>query len=120
MTFRTFGHLLRYGEPAVRRAVPLAIALTSISNPQLHIIDTLSKFSHDSDGEVAYNCKDICRFARIKNFTKNFSNFCNGSGWCRNKQRSFGSNASSISCLLSKGCQRPFHGPISSRFCPFR
>jgi len=55
MTFRTFGHLLRYGEPAVRRAVPLAIALTSISNPQLHIIDTLSKFSHDSDGEVAYN-----------------------------------------------------------------
>ena len=57
MSFRTFGHLLRYGEPAVRRAVPLAIALTSISNPQLHIIDTLSKFSHDSDGEVAYNGK---------------------------------------------------------------
>ena len=57
MSFRTFGHLLRYGEPSVRRAVPLAIALTSISNPQLHIIDTLSKFSHDSDGEVAYNGK---------------------------------------------------------------
>lgn len=57
MSFRTFGHLLRYGEPAVRRAVPLAIALTSISNPQLHIVDTLSKFSHDSDGEVAFNCK---------------------------------------------------------------
>jgi len=55
MSFRTFGHLLRYGEPSVRRAVPLAIALTSVSNPQLHIIDTLSKFSHDSDGEVAYN-----------------------------------------------------------------
>merc|ERR1711990_673027 len=55
MSFRTFGHLLRYGEPAVRRAVPLAIALTSISNPQLHIVDTLSKFSHDSDGEVAFN-----------------------------------------------------------------
>merc|ERR1712137_82553 len=55
MSFRTFGHLLRYGEPAVRRAVPLAIARTSISNPQLHIVDTLSKFSHDSDGEVAFN-----------------------------------------------------------------
>ena len=59
MSFRTFGHLLRYGEPPVRRAVPLAIALTSISNPQLHIVDTLSKFSHDSDGEVAFNCKYI-------------------------------------------------------------
>ena len=62
MSFRTFGHLLRYGEPSVRRAVPLAIALTSVSNPQLHIIDTLSKFSHDSDGEVAYNGKDLNRF----------------------------------------------------------
>ena len=59
MSFRTFGHLLRYGEPSVRRAVPLAIALTSVSNPQLHIIDTLSKFSHDSDGEVAYNGMSI-------------------------------------------------------------
>ena len=59
MSFRTFGHLLRYGEPSVRRAVPLAIAMTSVSNPQLHIVDTLSKFSHDSDGEVAYNCKLI-------------------------------------------------------------
>jgi hypothetical protein len=56
MSFRTFGHLLRYGEPPLRRAVPLAIALTSISNPQMSIIDTLSKFSHDSDAEVAYNC----------------------------------------------------------------
>jgi len=55
MSFRSFGHLLRYGEPSVRRAVPLAIAMTSVSNPQLHIVDTLSKFSHDSDGEVAYN-----------------------------------------------------------------
>jgi len=55
MSFRTFGHLLRYGEPPLRRAVPLAIALTSISNPQMNIIDTLSKFSHDSDAEVAYN-----------------------------------------------------------------
>merc|ERR1719361_470598 len=50
MSFRTFGHLLRYGEPSVRRAVPLAIAMTSVSNPQLHIVDTLFKFSHDSDG----------------------------------------------------------------------
>ncbi|XP_054160152.1 26S proteasome non-ATPase regulatory subunit 2-like [Oppia nitens] len=55
MAFRTFGHLLRYGEPMIKRAVPLALALTSISNPKLNILETLSKFSHDSDTEVACN-----------------------------------------------------------------
>uniref|UniRef100_H2YBG1 26S proteasome non-ATPase regulatory subunit 2 n=1 Tax=Ciona savignyi TaxID=51511 RepID=H2YBG1_CIOSA len=45
----------RYGDLSVRRTVPLALALTSVSNPQLHILDTLSKFSHDSDAEVVHN-----------------------------------------------------------------
>lgn len=55
MSLRTFGHLLRYGEAQIRRAVPLAFALLAPSNPKLQIIDTLSKFSHDSDSEVAHN-----------------------------------------------------------------
>ncbi|XP_054714152.1 26S proteasome non-ATPase regulatory subunit 2-like [Uloborus diversus] len=55
MAFRTFGHLLRYGEPVIKRSVPLALALISASNPKLNILETLSKFSHDSDAEVAYN-----------------------------------------------------------------
>lgn len=55
MACRAFGHLLRYGEPAIRRAVPLALGLISASNPKLGILDTLSKFSHDSDAEVAHN-----------------------------------------------------------------
>ncbi|XP_022096378.1 26S proteasome non-ATPase regulatory subunit 2-like [Acanthaster planci] len=55
MALRSFGHLLRYGEPVIRRAVPLALALISVSNPQLQILDTLSKFSHDTDAEVAHN-----------------------------------------------------------------
>lgn len=55
MAFRTFGHLLRYCEPVIRRAVPLALGLISVSNPKLSILDTLSKFSHDSDPEVAHN-----------------------------------------------------------------
>ena len=46
---------LRYCEPAIRRAVPLALGLLSISRPHLPILDTLSKFSHDSDAQVAYN-----------------------------------------------------------------
>ena len=52
MLFRHFGHLLRYSEPVIRRAVPLALGLISVSNPQLNILDTLSKFSHDADSEV--------------------------------------------------------------------
>jgi 26S proteasome regulatory subunit N1 len=55
MAFRTLGHLLRYGEPCIRRAVPLALGLISVSNPRLNVLDTLSKFSHDSDSEVALN-----------------------------------------------------------------
>uniref|UniRef100_A0A665TX89 26S proteasome non-ATPase regulatory subunit 2 n=1 Tax=Echeneis naucrates TaxID=173247 RepID=A0A665TX89_ECHNA len=54
-----FHHLclcqLRYGEPTLRRAVPLALALISVSNPRLNILDTLSKFSHDADPEVSHN-----------------------------------------------------------------
>ncbi|XP_001604992.1 26S proteasome non-ATPase regulatory subunit 2 [Nasonia vitripennis] len=55
MAYRTFGHLLRYCEPVIRRSVPLALGLISVSNPKLNILDTLSKFSHDSDLEVAHN-----------------------------------------------------------------
>lgn len=55
MSFRQFGNLLRYCEPVIRRAVPLALGLISVSNPRLNILDTLSKFSHDSDSDVAHN-----------------------------------------------------------------
>jgi hypothetical protein len=46
---------LRYCEPVIRRSVPLALGLIYVSNPKLSILDTLSKFSHDSDSEVAHN-----------------------------------------------------------------
>ncbi|CAC5368762.1 PSMD2 [Mytilus coruscus] len=46
---------LRYGETAIKRAVPVALGLISVSNPKLQILDTLSKFSHDNDPEVAHN-----------------------------------------------------------------
>jgi len=55
MSVRVFHHLLRYGDPAIRRTVPLALALTSVSNPQLSIMETLSKFSHDQDIAIARN-----------------------------------------------------------------
>ncbi|GAB9463320.1 26S proteasome non-atpase regulatory subunit 2 [Globisporangium polare] len=55
MAMRSFDHLLQYGEVAVRRAVPLAFALLSISNPEYTLIDTLSRLTHDADGGVAQN-----------------------------------------------------------------
>ncbi|CAH8567948.1 unnamed protein product [Dicrocoelium dendriticum] len=55
MAFRMFGHLLRFGELPIKRAVPLALALCYVSNPQLKVLDTLSKFSHDADSELSYN-----------------------------------------------------------------
>lgn len=55
MVQRIFAHIGRYGEPIVRKAVPLAIALTSVSNPQLSVIDILTKYSHDIDDDVACN-----------------------------------------------------------------
>lgn len=53
MSLRTFNHLMHYGEPVIRKTVPLAYGLLCASNPQVTILDTLSKYSHDNDSEVA-------------------------------------------------------------------
>lgn len=74
MAIRQFNHLVRavpfvhastvahasfpqmhYGEPVVRRTVPLALGILSASNPVLTIMDTLSRYSHDNDLLVAIN-----------------------------------------------------------------
>ena len=55
MVLRQFGHLMHYGEPHIRKAVPLAMGLISPSNPQMKVYDTLSRYSHDNDNDVAIN-----------------------------------------------------------------
>ncbi|CAG8438595.1 3197_t:CDS:10 [Ambispora gerdemannii] len=55
MAMRSFNHLMHYGEPVIRRAVPLALGLLCASNPLLSVMETLSKYSHDNDTEVAIN-----------------------------------------------------------------
>ncbi|KAF7797058.1 hypothetical protein EIP86_008250 [Pleurotus ostreatoroseus] len=55
MAMRLLSHLMQYGEPIVRKAVPLALGLLSASNPKLPVLDTLSKYSHDNDLAVALN-----------------------------------------------------------------
>lgn len=55
MTLRHMSHLMHYGEPVIRRSVPLALALLHPSDPSMPILDTLSKYSHDNDLDVAIN-----------------------------------------------------------------
>ena len=39
----------------MRRAIPLALALVYVSNPQLIVLDTLGKLTHDPDSETSMN-----------------------------------------------------------------
>jgi len=55
MALRSFDHLLHYCELPIKRAVPLAIALLHISNPDFTVIDQLSRLSHDPDTEISQN-----------------------------------------------------------------
>lgn len=53
MALRAMNHLLHYCELPIKRAVPLALALLNVSNPDYAFVDQLSRLSHDSDNEVA-------------------------------------------------------------------
>lgn len=61
MAMRTMNHFLQYGEPEIKRAVPLAISLLGITQGMNaggktnHIMDLLGKLSYDGDSEVAIN-----------------------------------------------------------------
>jgi len=55
MALRMFNHIIQYGNQRVKRAVPLALALLSVSNSKMEVSDTLSKLSHDHDLQVSMN-----------------------------------------------------------------
>lgn len=55
MALRQFGHLMHYGESVIRKTVPLAMGILNASNPQMKVYDTLSRYSHDNDIDVAVN-----------------------------------------------------------------
>lgn len=55
MSHRIFSHLMHYGSPSVRKAVPLALGLLYTSHPAPAVMDILSKYSHDHDKAVAVN-----------------------------------------------------------------
>lgn len=53
MSLRTMSHLLQYGEPSIRKTVPLAMGLLRISNPDINTLDLLNKLAYDSDADVS-------------------------------------------------------------------
>ena len=53
MCLRTMNHMLQYGEPIIKRTVPLAIGLLRISNPEVQTIDLLTKLSYDTDANIS-------------------------------------------------------------------
>jgi len=53
MCLRTMNHFLQYGEPVIKKTVPLAIGLLRISNPEVLTMDLLTKLSYDSDAQVS-------------------------------------------------------------------
>lgn len=55
ISHRIFSHLMHYGSPSVRKAVPLALGLLYTSHPAPAVMDILSKYSHDHDKAVAVN-----------------------------------------------------------------
>lgn len=55
MALRMFNHIIQYGNQRAKRAVPLALALLSVSNSKMEVSDILSKLSHDHDAQVAMN-----------------------------------------------------------------
>jgi len=53
MSLRSFDHLLQYCDLPIRKAVPLALGLISVCSPDISVMDTLSKLSHDHDSDVS-------------------------------------------------------------------
>lgn len=53
MALRTMNHLYQYGEPVIKRTVPLAIGLLRISNPEVATMDLLTKLAYDQDEHIS-------------------------------------------------------------------
>jgi 26S proteasome regulatory subunit N1 len=55
MSSRLFDTMLQYADITVKRAIPLALGLLSVSQPKIGIMEVLSKLSHDNDEFVSQN-----------------------------------------------------------------
>ena len=58
---------MHYSELSIRQSVPLIIGLVIVPNPQLPILDTLSKYSHDNGLQEVFKGSTFQAFAVIAN-----------------------------------------------------
>ena len=52
---RSFNHFLQFGDASIKKAVTLALALLSPSDPKITTSDTLLKYIFDADKDIAIN-----------------------------------------------------------------
>lgn len=53
MASRTLHHIFQYCELPIKRAVPIAVALLNVSNPDVNVTDLLTKLAHNEDVEIS-------------------------------------------------------------------
>lgn len=54
MAMRLLNHILHFSKSEKKRVVPLALALLSLSNAKINVMDLLYKLAYDTDTEIAY------------------------------------------------------------------
>jgi 26S proteasome regulatory subunit N1 len=45
--------MIQYGEPHIKAAVPLALTMLGITNPDNNLMDLLQRLSYDQDSNIA-------------------------------------------------------------------
>jgi 26S proteasome regulatory subunit N1 len=122
MALRSFDHLLHYCELPIKRAVPLALAVLHISNPDFAVIDQLSRLSHDPDPEISQNA--IIGLGIVSAGTNN----SRVAGLLRQLSEFYGKEAGHVFCVriaqgllhMGKGLLtlHPFHADRMLLSCP--
>lgn len=53
MAMRLINHIMHFGKAEKKKIIPLALAVLSLSNPKIQVMDILSKLAYDTDSEIA-------------------------------------------------------------------
>lgn len=69
MGMRFINHALHFATPETKKIIPLALAVFSLSNPRINVMDTLQKLAYDTDSDLA--CKSIMALGLIGAGTNN-------------------------------------------------
>jgi len=54
MALRLMNHILHFSKTDKKKIVPIALALLSISNAKINVMDILHKLAYDVDTEISY------------------------------------------------------------------